>query len=402
MARKRKSRGRSGSPGAGFLLLAFVILAGLVYWLSRPASPGSAGQRSEARAKKEQAEKPSARKSEAGTGTEQAARTKLEKGVYNAAAKLRIANRDIKRSESARLIRFEVPVDPSQSDLTFANMIIKGEIERQGGTFQSGVEKGRRQTLTFEDAASGLKYEVQLFYKKADSSGAAKYLAIIVDDFGNNGGNLLSNFAKTNPAVCFAILPNTPYAQQALKVAAQTGHETLIHVPMEPLNYPREDPGDDAIFVHLSPSEINRRMERFIKQLPGCIGINNHMGSFATSDESTMQAVMQCLRKHNLLFVDSRTTGTSVAYNVARKNLVPAVRRDIFLDEPDLSDATLDKKLDECLSLSSSRSYVVAIMHCHTAEHLSYLNRFIARAGKTGLHLVPVSQLEALKLPAIQ
>jgi polysaccharide deacetylase 2 family uncharacterized protein YibQ len=187
-----------------------------------------------------------------------------------------------------------------------------------------------------------------------------------------------------------------------MKIATQYGHESIIHVPMEPINYPRENPGDHAIYIQLSESEISRRMERFIHELPDCIGINNHMGSLATTDETAMQSVMKILRKNNLIFVDSRTTSNSVAYKTAQKNQVTAFKRDIFLDVPDLSDANLDKKITECINLSQTKSYVVAIMHCHTENHLDYLKRFISKAKQQGFELVPLSQLGAYKLPEIR
>jgi polysaccharide deacetylase 2 family uncharacterized protein YibQ len=229
-----------------------------------------------------------------------------------------------------------------------------------------------------------------------------KALAIIVDDFGNNGGNLLNGFLRTDPAVCFAIMPDTPYAQQTMNAAQAMGRECIIHVPMEPLNYPRENPGDKAIFIQQSASEITKRMERFIKDLPYCRGINNHMGSLATSDETTMKTVMQTLRKHKMYFVDSRTNSSSIAYKTAQKNLVTAYKRDIFLDEPDLSEANLNKRISDCLALSATKPYIVAIMHCHTQNHLNYLNRFIAKAKANGFTIVPVSKLGTLNLPEIQ
>ncbi|MCK7491912.1 MAG: divergent polysaccharide deacetylase family protein [Comamonadaceae bacterium] len=192
-------------------------------------------------------------------------------------------------------------------------------------------------------------------------------------------------------------MPNTPYADEAMEIATQNGHESIIHVPMEPATYPRENPGDHAIFIQQSAGEISRRIERFIKKLPDCIGINNHMGSLATADEPAMQAVMQTLRKHKLIFVDSRTTGNSIAYKVAQKNLVSAFKRDIFLDEPDLTEANMTKKLAECQTVAQSKSYVVAIMHCHTDKHLNYLKKFIARAEAEGFEIGSLVQIELIQ-----
>lgn len=329
--------------------------------------------------------------------------TAVEEAIFTALSKLHINEKNIRRKKTNEQINYAVPINPAINDLTFANMIIKGEVENMHGIFNSGIEQGRRQILTFTDKESGFTHIVELFYKRDEKivGTGSRAIAIIVDDFGDYGGRLLTAYAKTDPAVNFAIMPQTQYASEAMKLATLHGHESIIHVPMEPKNFPQENPGDHAIFIQLSEGEITRRMERFINQLPDCIGANNHMGSLATADEPTMQAVMKTLKKHDLFFVDSRTTSSSVAYTVAQKNLVPAYKRDIFLDEPDLSDANLNKKIAECISLSQSRPYVIAIMHCHTEAHLKYLLSFIAKAEQAGFDILPLSQLGTYRLPEI-
>jgi polysaccharide deacetylase 2 family uncharacterized protein YibQ len=415
MASKRKHSARYRHKNGGGLNLTLTILAalavfGLIYWISKPPSALQISKAKEKIKRKlnqtEVANKKDKTDAEIREHPEIETKTKtgIEQAIYTAAGKLHIDETGIRKKTDGDLITISVPVDPSLSDLTFANMIFKGEVEKQNGIFESGLEKGSRQIIVFSDPKTSQKVNLELYYKRSPATAKPdkKLLAIIVDDFGNYSGKLLSSFARTDPAVSFAVLPDTRYAEDALLIAHQHGHETLIHIPMEPLNYPVENPGDRAIFIQLSPGEITRRMERFVDKLPGCIGANNHMGSLATADEPAMQAVMQVLRKHNLLFVDSRTTNSSVAYKTAQKNLVPAYKRDIFLDEPDLSDANLDKKLAECNTLAQSRPYVIAIMHCHSADHLNYLNRFITRAEQTGFKLLPLSKLGAYKLPQIQ
>lgn len=413
MPRKRKNtRGNLKRAGKkdNIVLYFFIAFAlfGVVWWLSsdRSLSPSNkltsisdknkVGKNKKGNdASSDQTKSPEVKEIEAETA--------VEKGILLAISKLQIRDKDVKKKRKENLVAFSVPIEPAYIDLTFANMIIKGEVENQNGLFDSGIEQGRSQILSFTDKPSGKKYRVELYYKRGDRvlTGQSKVLAIIVDDFGNTGGELLAGFAKTNPAVCFAILPNTPYALEAMKMANQYGRESIIHVPMEPLNFPKENPGEHAIFVQHSPGEITRRLERFIDQLPDCIGVNNHMGSFATSDETTMQVVMQVLKKHNLLFIDSRTTSSSVAYQIAQKNLVTAFKRDVFLDEPDLSESNLNRKIAECLALSQTKPYIVTIMHCHTLYHLKYLNTFIAEAEQAGFELVPISQLSTYRLPEI-
>lgn len=407
--RKKYSNKRS-QQNLGVYIFAAIALFVVIFWISQPISNDKTSEVTVKKPITKEIEKVKDKLNNAGkvipptADKEKKPETAVENGINNAIKKLHIDDEEVKSRKKDDIITYKIPIDPDISDLTFANMIFKGEIEKLKGILESGVEKGRRQLLTFQDSNSKQKYVLELFYKRNEDLDCkqSKVLAIIIDDFGNYKGKLLTDFAKTNSAVCFAIMPGTPHATEAMKIAKQYGHESIIHVPMEPVNYPRENPGDDAIFIQLSENEVSRRIERFINQLPDCIGINNHMGSLATTYEPTMQAVMQTLRKNNLLFVDSRTSSGSIAYKVAQKNLVPALKRDIFLDEPNITQSNLEKKLSECNTMSQTKPFVVAIMHCHTEAHLNYLKQFITKAKQAGFELMPISRLGAYNLPEIQ
>jgi uncharacterized protein len=121
-------------------------------------------------------------------------------------------------------------------------------------------------------------------------------LAIIIDDFGYYEDELLERFIALDKNLTFAILPHVPFSQSVMHKAAAAGIETMIHMPMEPMSFPKNDPGPNAIFVHQSPREINRLVERYVSELYLAKGANNHMGSLATADSDVMNAVLQTLK----------------------------------------------------------------------------------------------------------
>ncbi len=70
---------------------------------------------------------------------------------------------------------------------------------------------------------------------------------------------LLDDFCSLNSNVTFAILPDQRYSKLVMNKAAETGHETIIHIPMEPVSYPKDNPGANAIYVHLTEKEIQTK-----------------------------------------------------------------------------------------------------------------------------------------------
>jgi len=123
------------------------------------------------------------------------------------------------------------------------------------------------------------------------------------------------------------------------------------------------------------------------------MGVNNHMGSLATSDDTIMGWVMDVLKKKNKGFLDSRTSNVSIAYQAAQKARIPAWRNDIFLDSPDITDQTLERKLEAIQTMSAGKNTVVAITHCHNLDKLTYLKKFLERAQSMGFTLIPLSQV---------
>lgn len=426
-APRKKTKSKKGKKRPiGIYLLIGIVCVGLVYWLS--TAPQNRSERDvtefadkdqdrvpnttpKTKTKEKSAAKSTiAKKGDAPKTTESVKAAPvaesvagLDDAITSAIKKLGIPEESYRRKERDKQITYNIPLNRRSLDLTFANIIIKGEVEKLKGRMVSGIEKENRQTLTFEQDKNPKKYVVELFYdsKAYTNKVPDKVMAIVIDDFGYIDGKLLDGFMNVDPAVNFAIFPNEKNSIETMQMAHNMGRETLIHVPMEPLNYPNVNPGKDPILVTMKEHEIDNQMEKFIEDMYLCKGINNHMGSLATTDEGIMQAVMISLKKNKLYFLDSKTSNVSIAYNVAQKSHITAFRNDIFLDTPNLKDATMDAKLQQCLEMASRRSQIVAIMHCHSAEHLAYLQKFIVRAKAAGFKLVPLSALGNYNVPSI-
>ncbi len=327
--------------------------------------------------------------------------SRLDNSIRTALDKLGIPDRGFTRREREGVVFYNVSIDRTVMDLTFANMIIKSEAERGGATLSAGTDKAGRQTLNFTQA--GKAYQVNLVYdsKPYAHKTTPKYISIVVDDFGSIGGELLQGFLNLPAEVTFAIFPDMPNSIHTMQQAQTQGRETLIHVPMEPIGYPRVDPGKNPILVQMGEAEVEKLLTRFIHQMPDCIGINNHMGSFATTDPDVMARVMKVLKSHGKMFLDSRTSNVSVAYQTAQRFHIPAFRNDIFLDSPNVSAATFEQKLAQIKTMSATNSNIIAITHCHNQEKLDYLNRFIARLRQEGFILIPLSRSGKYDVPPI-
>lgn len=327
----------------------------------------------------------------------------LEPHIEATLQELGVSAKLYKKQTRGNLTIYQVPLDQRVYDLYFANMIIKGRLEKAGAKMTDAVELGKRQSLSFSlpNVDKSWKLEIYLDANAYKDKTQNKTLAIVVDDFGEIGGKLLDDFFALPKAVNFAIMPGYNHSVSTMERAHAQGRESIAHIPMEPIGYPQVNPGKGAILVQMSQQEIRKTLSKHLDQLSLCIGINNHMGSFATTDKDVMQVVMQVLKERNKLFLDSRTSNVSVAYAEAQKAHLSAFRNQIFLDSPNISDATMDAKIKQLLSMSQTNPNLIAITHCHSREKLVYLQKFIQKITQAGFIIVPLSKSGRYDVPQI-
>ena len=158
-----------------------------------------------------------------------------------------------------------------------------------------------------------------------------RQVAIIIDDIGNDLKQI-QELLKINADITFAILPLCPHTREAAEMFHKAHRETLLHLPMEPLSYPREKPGPGALFTDMSNEEIVFQLEKNIAAVPYISGVNNHMGSKFMMDETKLTVVFNKLKNKKLFFVDSRTSPDTKTFAVAEKVGLPVAARKIFLD----------------------------------------------------------------------
>jgi len=127
-----------------------------------------------------------------------------------------------------------------------------------------------------------------------------------------------------------------------------------------------------------------------LSHIPFVAGVNNHMGSRFTENEEKMTIVLAELKARGLYFIDSRTSGNSAAFRVARKMALRAACRDIFLDN-DLSDNALKIQMERLLSLARHKGRAIGIGHPHK-ETLMLLKKYRSALNNEA-EVVPVSNL---------
>ena len=218
-------------------------------------------------------------------------------------------------------------------------------------------------------------------------------VGIIIDDMGYSPAALRRLIAMPGP-LTLSFLPDAEATPALLAQASGHDFEIMLHLPMEPMG--DQDPGQQALRVGMEEDELRQRVRRAIDQVPGAVGVNNHMGSRFTADTRGIEIVMEELRRRWLFFIDSRTNPLSVAESTALARGIPATGRNVFIDH-DPSAAAIVRQLAIIERVARHGGSVVAIGHPYPTT-LAALAAWLPTLEGRGFRLVRASEVVAARL----
>lgn len=216
-------------------------------------------------------------------------------------------------------------------------------------------------------------------------------LVIVIDDIGENMTVLRGLLALDVPLV-YAVWPASSHTMDSVRLIRKSGHDMLIHFPMQPKGYPTVQPGKGALFTSMSAKEIRATIHRYTPMVPGAIGANNHMGSRFTEYKPGMQVALEEFKKLGFFFLDSMTTPKSVGRSVAKSLAIPFYKRNVFLDNVKEIPAIV-YQLQKAEQIALRKGHAIAIGHPHPVT-LAALKQWAPLRNKK-ISVIPLSKLKA-------
>ena len=288
-------------------------------------------------------------------------------------------------------MRWELSSDiPEDIPLAVSNLWLTRLAHRLGGSVVEGRENLKGEQLSMLVGLDGQRTNLITLRRSPYVKRTRGRIAIIIDDCGYQSRELLSGFCELPVPVTFSIFPGERETVWASDRAIHAGHEVMVHLPMEPINYPKQDPGQGAIFTHHNYDRIRQTTSTAIQAVPGARGINNHMGSRVTEDRRVIGYVLDEIKSQGLFFIDSVTSKHSVAYNVALEMGIPAGRNVQFIDLTE-DPGQMEQSLRALSMKARQHGTAIGIAHAKLAT-LQSLRAGIPGLRKEGFEFVTVSQ----------
>ncbi|MBR1169471.1 divergent polysaccharide deacetylase family protein [Bradyrhizobium liaoningense] len=238
--------------------------------------------------------------------------------------------------------------------------------------------------------ADGLR-PFTVYAADADRAKAAKMpvVAIVIGGLGVGAAKTTDAIMKLPPAVTLAF---TPYGSDPGKLAERARaqrHEIFLQIPMEPYDFPDNDPGPQTLLTSLSPDQNMDRLYWHLSRMQGYAGLTNFMGARFIATEPAMQPIIREAAKRGLGFFDDGSSPRSIAPQAAANQAVPFGKGDIAIDA--VPTATeIDRALNKLESTARERGIAVGTASALPVS-IERISAWTKTLGDRGILLVPLT-----------
>jgi uncharacterized protein len=238
--------------------------------------------------------------------------------------------------------------------------------------------------------ADGLK-PFTVYAAEADRARAAKMpvVSIVVGGLGVGAAKTTDAIMKLPPAVTLAF---TPYGSDPAKLAERARaqrHEILLQIPMEPFDYPDNDPGPQTLLTTLAPEQNLDRLYWHLSRFQGYAGIANFMGGRFVVTDAVMQPFVREAAKRGLSLFDDGSAPRSVAPSLAAGQAMPFAKADLSIDAVPTA-MEIDRALGKLESLARERGTAVGIASALPIS-IERIGVWIKTLESHGIMLVPLT-----------
>ncbi len=250
------------------------------------------------------------------------------------------------------------------------------------------IEEGRYGPLPriSDDGARPLDYYARPF--DTQTVGMAK-IAIVVSGLGLSQTGTQEAIVKLPEEVTLSFAPYGSSLDRWKARARQAGHELLLQIPMEPFDFPDNDPGPHTLLVKLPPQANADRLSWLMSRLTNYVGVANYMGARFTSQPDAIRPMLEELKKRGLMYFDDGSSRRSTVADISNATRTPYAGADVVLDAVPSRDE-IDARLLKLEATARSKGLAIG-----SATALPISIERIAEWAKSlearGLQLVPLS-----------
>ena len=200
----------------------------------------------------------------------------------------------------------------------------------------------------------------QVYARSFDPNDKRPRVALIITGLGLDRAMSQAAMDRLAGAITVGFDPYTPALKDAINQARSLGHEALVGLPMEPLDYPRQDPGPLTLLASLGEPQNAARLSKLMGSGSGYVGFVALWGERFTGEKSALLPVLETLKQRGLMFVDNKPPSENSTASLASQMKLPWAAANRVLDN-DAEPASIDQAFTEIETAARRNGVALAI-----------------------------------------
>jgi len=222
-------------------------------------------------------------------------------------------------------------------------------------------------------------------YKRPFVANSRPRIALIIGGLGLNARATRAAIETLPPEITLSFAPYAEGLQGWIDEARAHGHEVLLETPMEPLDYPDNDPGPYTLMAEGSQPEIVKKLEWVMSRATGYYGLTNYLGSRFLNAPAAYQAFASAAAGRGLGFIDDGTGARLSGGGLPRASAERVI-------DDQLSQSAIDQQLLALESGALQRGQALGAAFAYPVT-LDKVARWAATLNDRGFQLAPASAL---------
>jgi hypothetical protein len=222
-------------------------------------------------------------------------------------------------------------------------------------------------------------------YRRPFAPNGRPKIALMIGGLGLNA-RATQQAIETLPAeVTLSFSPYAEGLQGWIDMARAHGHEVLLETPMEPVDYPDNDPGPYTLMANAQGPDTLKKLEWVLSRATGYFGVTNYLGSKFLASDGAYQTFSAALKGRGVAFVDDGSAARRGGKGVVRGSAERVI-------DDQLNPAAIDQQLValEAGALQRGQATGSGFAYPVTLEKVAQWSRALTDRG---FQLTPISAL---------
>jgi uncharacterized protein len=273
------------------------------------------------------------------------------------------------------------PPESETASITLVDVPVTELVEEsQYGPLPKVASDGRRPIDVY---ARPSKYAVKA------APGEPPRIAVVINGMGLSDG-VTAEAIKGLPApISVAYGAYGRNLQDWVEKTRDAGHEVLLQIPLEPLDYPTNDPGPHTLLTTLPPEENLKRLQWLMSRFTGYVGITNLMGAKFESTQASFVPVLEEVKARGLLFVDDGSVKDSAGNQIASAIGLDFATADVQIDAVPSPD-DINKALARLEAVAKEKGSAIGVASAKPGT-IKQLSQWAGQLQGKNIVLIPVS-----------